>query len=100
MSDTDSFIEEVSEEVRRDRLYKVLRKYAWVGILAVVTIVGGTAYLEFQKAQARTDAEAVGTAIIKALDISNSEERAEELKLLSMESEKKILKDVIKTINN
>jgi formiminotetrahydrofolate cyclodeaminase len=27
-------------------------------------------------------------------------ERAEELKLLSMESEKKILKDVIKTINN
>ncbi len=80
MSDTDSFIEEVSEEVRRDRLYKVLRKYAWVGILAVVTIVGGTAYLEFQKAQARTEAEAVGTAIIKALDISNSEERAEELK--------------------
>ena len=99
VSDTDSFIEEVSEEVRRDRLYKVLRKYAWVGILAVVTIVGGTAYLEFQKAQARTEAEAVGTAIINALDISNLEERAEELKLLSMESEKKILKDVIKTIN-
>ena len=80
VSDTDSFIEEVSEEVRRDRLYKFLRKYAWVGILAVVTIVGGTAYLEFQKAQARTEAEAVGTAIIKALDISNSEERAEELR--------------------
>ena len=56
MSDTDSFIEEVSEEVRRDRLYNVLRKYAWVGILAVVTIVGGTAYLEFQKEQARTEA--------------------------------------------
>ena len=64
MSDTDSFIEEVSEEVRRDRLYKVLRKYAWVGILAVVTIVGGTAYLEFQKAQARTEAEAVGTCLL------------------------------------
>ena len=31
---------------------------------------------------------------------SNMIERAEELKLLSMESEKKILKDVIKTINN
>ena len=61
MSDTDSFIEEVTEEVRRDRLYKFLRKYAWVGILEVVTIVGGTAYLEFKKAQARTEAEAVGT---------------------------------------
>ena len=80
VSDTDSFIEEVTEEVRRDRLYNFLRKYAWVGILAVVTIVGGTAYLEFQKAQARTEAEALGTAIIKALDISNSEERAEELR--------------------
>ena len=80
VSDTDSFIEEVSEEVRRDRLYKVLRKYAWVGILAGVTIVGGTAFLEFQKAQARTEAEAVGTAIINALDISNLEERAEELR--------------------
>ena len=78
VSDTDSFIEEVSEEVRRDRLYKFLRKYAWVGILAVVTIVGGTTYLEFQKAQARTEAEEVGTAIINALDISGLEERAEE----------------------
>ncbi|MEK9991852.1 MAG: hypothetical protein VW634_05385 [Paracoccaceae bacterium] len=80
VSDTDSFIEEVSEEVRRDRLYKFLRKYAWVGILAVVTIVGGTTYLEFQKAQARTEAEEVGTAIINALDISGLEERAEELR--------------------
>ena len=40
----------------------------------------GTAYLEFQKAQARTEAEEVGTAIINALDISGLEERAEELR--------------------
>ena len=56
VSDTDSFIEEVSEEVRRDRLYGFFRKYAWVGILVVVTIVGGTAFLEFQKAKAKTKA--------------------------------------------
>ena len=84
MSDTDSFIEEVSEEVRRDRLYKFLRKYAWVGILAVVAIVGGTAFLEFQKAQARTEAEAVGSAIINALDISNLKERTEELRKIEV----------------
>ena len=84
MSDTDSFIEEVSEEVRRDRLYKFLRKYAWIGILAVVTIVGGTAFLEFQKAQARTEAEAVGSAIINALDISNLKERTEELRKIEV----------------
>ena len=67
VSDTDSFIEEVSEEVRRDRLYKFLRKYAWVGILAVVTIVGGTAYLEFQKAQARTEAEELAPLLLTRL---------------------------------
>ena len=79
MSDTDSFIEEVSEEVRRDRLYGFFRKYAWVGILAVVTIVGGTAFLEFQKAKAKAKAEALGSAIIMALEVSDEKERAEVL---------------------
>ncbi len=77
MSDTDSFIEEVSEEVRRDRLYVFFRKYAWVAILAVVTIVGGTALLEFQKAKAKAEAEALGSAIIVALEVSDEKERAE-----------------------
>ena len=79
VSDTDSFIEEVSEEVRRDRLYGFFRKYAWVGILAVVTIVGGTAFLEFQKAKAKAKAEALGSAIIMALEVSDEKERAEVL---------------------
>ena len=79
MSDTDSFIEEVSEEVRRDRLYGFFRKYAWIGILVVVTIVGGTAFLEFQKAKAKIKAEALGSAIIEALEISNEKERVERL---------------------
>ena len=77
MSDTDSFIEEVSEEVRRDRLYGFFRKYAWIGILVVVIIVGGTAFLEFQKVKAKTKAEALGSAIIEALEISNEKERVE-----------------------
>ena len=77
MSNTDNFIEEVSEEVRRDRLYGFFRKYAWVGILVVVTIVGGTAFLEFQKAKAKAKAEALGSAIIEALEISSEKERVE-----------------------
>ena len=51
------------------------RKYAWVGILVVVTIVGGTAFLEFQKAKAKAKAEALGSAIIEALEISSEKER-------------------------
>ena len=53
MSNTDSFIEEVTDEVRRDKLYAALRKYGWIGILAVAAIVGGAAYSEYNKAQAR-----------------------------------------------
>ena len=77
VSDTDSFIEEVTEEVRRDRLYGFFRKYAWVGILVVVTIVGGTAFLEIQKAKAKTKAEALGSAIIEALEVSDEKERVQ-----------------------
>lgn len=44
MSDTDSFIEEVTEEVRRDRLFGLMRRYGWIAVLAVLLLVGGTAY--------------------------------------------------------
>ena len=42
VSESDSFIDEVTEEVRRDKLFAVFRKYAWIGVLAVAAIVGGT----------------------------------------------------------
>ena len=46
MSDTDSFIDEVTEEVRRDRMYLLLRRWGWVGVVAVILIVGGAAFNE------------------------------------------------------
>ena len=36
MSGTDSFIEEVSEEVRRDKLFAKMRKYGWIAVLLVL----------------------------------------------------------------
>ena len=39
MSDTDSFLQEVSEELRRDKLYRNIRKYGWVAILIVIVIM-------------------------------------------------------------
>ncbi len=68
MSDTDSFIDEVTEEVRRDRLFKLMRRYAWLAVLAVLVIVGGTAWNEWQKAQARAQAEAFGDSMMAALE--------------------------------
>ena len=68
MSDTDSFLQEVSEELRRDRLYRNIRKYGWIAILLVIVIVGAATYREYLKSQAETEAELFGTSIIDALN--------------------------------
>ncbi len=84
MSNTDSFIEEVTDEVRRDKLYAALRKYGWIGILAVAAIVGGAAYSEYNKAQARAQAEATGDSMLAALQLDESAERAAALALVEV----------------
>ncbi len=76
MSDTDSFINEVSEEVRRDALFVYLRRYGWIAVLAVVLIVGGAAWNEYSKAQARTLAQQTGDQMLDALSADGPEERA------------------------
>ena len=69
MSETDSFIEEVSEEVRRDQLYRLFRKWGWLAGLIIVLIVGGAAFNEYRKATARQEAERVGDALLTALNV-------------------------------
>ncbi len=75
MSNPDSFIEEVTEEVRRDRLFAVFRKYGWIAGLVVLGLVGGTAWTEWTKARDAARAEAFGDALIDALDNGTPEER-------------------------
>ena len=76
MSDTDSFIDEVTEEVRRDQLYGYLRRYGWIAVLVILAIVGGTAFNEFRQAQARGEAQALGDALISALEQPEAADRA------------------------
>lgn len=68
MSESDSFIDEVSEEVRRDRLFKFFKKYSWVLVLTVVAIVGGTAYNEWQKSSLEAEARLTGDEMLAALE--------------------------------
>jgi len=75
MSEGDSFIQEVSEEVRRERLYGYLRRYGWIGILAVLVIVGGAAANEWRKARAEAEARATGDALLAALEAGSPEAR-------------------------
>ena len=68
MSETDSFIDEVTEEVRRDRLFAVMRKYGWIGLVVVAGIVGGAAWNEWQKARDMDAAQAFGDSVLAALE--------------------------------
>jgi hypothetical protein len=79
VSNQDSFIDEVTEEVRRDKLYATFRRYGWIAILAVVLIVGGAAFNEWRKANARADAEAVGDAVLSAFQSEAAEARVDAL---------------------
>lgn len=79
MSDTDSFIEEVTEEVRRDRLFGLMRRYGWIAVLAVLLLVGGTAYREYTKAAETAKAQAFGDAILTALENDEASDRVSAL---------------------
>ncbi len=82
MSNTDSFIDEVTQEVRRDRLFAGLRKYGWIAILVVVLIVGGAAWREYQKARDRAASQALGDAIAAALEQDAPEDRVAALETI------------------
>ena len=87
MSNTDSFLQEVSEELRRDRLYRNIRKYGWIAILLVIVIVGAATYREYLKAQAETEAELFGTSIIDALNERNAADRISKLQKINAPGE-------------
>lgn len=75
MSDTDSFIDEVTEEVKRDRLFATMRKYGWIAVLLVLLIVGGTAWREYRIASEESAAQQFGDDILAALDADDESAR-------------------------
>ncbi|MBJ6370672.1 tetratricopeptide repeat protein [Sedimentitalea arenosa] len=86
MSDTDSFIDEVTEEVRRDRLFLLFKRYAWIAAALIILIVGGAAWNEYRKAQARAEAEQLGDSIIAALAANDAAARANALTDIEVDS--------------
>jgi hypothetical protein len=76
VSESDSFINEVTEEVRRERLYSYLRRYGWIGIAVVLLLVGGAAYNEYRKATEMSVAQALGDQMLDALEVETDADRA------------------------
>jgi hypothetical protein len=87
VSDTDSFLQEVSEELRRDKLYRNMRKYGWLAVLLVILIVGGATYREYQKSKAATAAQFFGTSIINALNETSVNDRISKLQKINAPSD-------------
>jgi hypothetical protein len=71
MSDTDGFIAEVTEDVRRDRLFRLFRRFGWIPAILILILVGGTAYNEWSKSKASLLAQVRGDALLNALDITD-----------------------------
>ncbi|MCI2398684.1 hypothetical protein [Aliiroseovarius subalbicans] len=87
MSNQDSFIDEVTEEVRRDHLFKLMRRYGWIGIALVVLLVGGAAWNEWRKASDRASAQALGDSILTAMSENEAADRATGLQGIAAEGD-------------
>jgi len=86
VSDTDSFIDEVTEEVRRDQLYQSLRKYGWIAVVVVLLIVGTSAYFEWQRVSNTNEARQTGDAILSALENDQADARVAALVAIDSDS--------------
>lgn len=95
MSNPESFIQEVTEEVRRDRLFGLMRRYGWIGVLLVVGVVGGTAWTEWSKARAAAEAQTFGDALRDALDLGAPEDRRAALAAIPATASQRAVLDLI-----
>lgn len=67
MSDTDSFIDEVTDAVRQDQLWAAFKKWGWVGGVVILAIVGGTGWNAWQNEQSQQAARAFGDEVMAAV---------------------------------
>ena len=95
MSNTDSFVDEVTDAVRRDRLFAMFRKYGWIGVVVVVLIVAGAAWNEWQKARAEARAESFGDAALAALEKTDPAERLGALAAIAADQDQKAVQALL-----
>ncbi|SET60537.1 tetratricopeptide repeat protein [Paracoccus homiensis] len=62
----DSFIDEVTEDLRRDRLFAAFRRYGWIAGVVIVGIVGGAIWREVSVAREKAAAQDFGDAVLAA----------------------------------
>ena len=95
MSETDSFIAEVTEDVRRDRLFGLFRRFGWIPAALIVIIVSGTAYNEWSKSKADELAQVRGDALLAAMDTVDEVARASALNEIASQGSENIVAQML-----
>jgi hypothetical protein len=91
VSNPDSFINEVTEEVRRDKLFGYFRRYGWIAIVGVLLIVGGAAFREYRLAATQAESRAFGDAVLDALDRDDPAARSAALAAVAASGQRRAL---------
>ena len=71
MVESESFIKEVSEEVRRDRLFKLLNRFKWPLFALVMLSVGAVGSYEYYKFDKKSRAQKNGEFLMSAIENLN-----------------------------
>ncbi|ADO42498.1 hypothetical protein [Ketogulonicigenium vulgare] len=68
MSQTDTFIAEVTEEVRRERLFTFFRRYGGIALIVIVVLLGLAIWYEVSRHNQTAEVRARGDALLSALE--------------------------------
>lgn len=77
MSHTDSFIEEVTEEVRQDRMFGLWKRYGPYVLAGVFVVVAGSAAWQWRVTEQRTAAREAGGLLSTAAQVEDAAARAD-----------------------
>ena len=81
MVESESFIKEVSEEVKRDKLFKLLNKFKWSLFSFIILLVGAVGGYEYYKFSKKAKAQKNGEFLVAAMENlkNNSQTVTEEI---------------------
>ena len=68
MVESESFIKEVSEEVKRDKLFKLLNKFKWSLFSLIILLVGAVGGYEYYKFNKKARAQKNGEFLVSAIE--------------------------------